>query len=105
MEQQPPQQRINLASTSGCICAKCSNNTFTEVLFLRKVSKFVTGGSNDNYIPIPVFTCSSCGTIYEGALPPEIKSLLNVSVPDVDITEIEGAEPKPQAKVIQMFQP
>jgi len=103
MEQQPPQQRINLASTSGCICSKCSNNTFTEVFLLRKISKFVTGASTDGHIPIPIFICTSCSTPYEGTLAPEVKALFSTAVPDVDMTEIEGQEPQPQAKVIQMF--
>ena len=95
-----PQQRINISSTQGCICSECSNNTFTEVFLLRKVSKFVTGGPTDSHIPISVFSCTKCNTIHQGSLPDELKALMNL--PQQEIPQEEVTE-KPQAKVIQMI--
>jgi hypothetical protein len=36
---------------------------------LRKVSRFVTGTSQDALMPIPVFTCSKCGGVNADFMP------------------------------------
>ena len=72
------------------------------MFLLRKISKFVTGGPVDTYLPIPVFTCSKCSTVHQGSLAPELKTVLNATE-DPQPEVIEELEEKPQAKVIQMF--
>jgi hypothetical protein len=44
-------------------CESCENETFVEVVFLRKISKLLTGQPQDTVIPIPTFKCSSCNHI------------------------------------------
>lgn len=54
---------ISLDKTLPIACEECSNETFTQVLFLRKVSKFLSGTDEDGVIPIPSFACAKCGHI------------------------------------------
>jgi uncharacterized Zn finger protein len=44
-------------------CELCENNTFNEVLKIRKVSKLITGQQRDTIVPIPMFACQKCGHI------------------------------------------
>jgi len=51
---------ISLDKTQSIICESCSNDTFNQVLFLRKASKFLTGTTQDALMPIPTFACVKC---------------------------------------------
>lgn len=52
-----------LKNSSEVVCEVCNNNTFEEVVKLRKVSKIITGSSKDTLIPLPTFACKKCGHI------------------------------------------
>ena len=51
---QTPQMNIDLSNTTA-IESKEGNQLFAEGVILRKVSKFVTGTTEDGILPIPVF--------------------------------------------------
>jgi uncharacterized Zn finger protein len=55
--------RIGLDNSTEIVCESCGNNTFTDVLYLRKVSKLLTGSQDDMVVPLPAFACSKCGHI------------------------------------------
>lgn len=64
--QQQTQQKVSLEMMKNATemkCEKCGNDTFKEVLKLRKLSKLYTGQSKDTIIPIPMFACTKCGHI------------------------------------------
>lgn len=63
MAQQPMNLNISLDKTTALVCEECNNETFTQVTFLRKVSKFIAGTDNDALIPVPSFACSKCGHV------------------------------------------
>ena len=63
MQQQ--QISIPLDKTTPIVCEACQNDTFTQVLYLRKVSKFITGDTKDGLYPVPSFACNKCGHINE----------------------------------------
>lgn len=65
MAQQQMNLNISLDKTTPLTCDSCSNETFTQVTFLRKVSKFIAGTDHDALIPIPSFACSKCGFVNE----------------------------------------
>lgn len=71
------QQQINITldKTTELVCNECNNNTFTEVIFLRKASRFVTGTQQDAIIPITVFSCSKCGHVNEEFIPIQLKKI------------------------------
>jgi len=52
-----------------CEAENCGSETFTEVVFMRKVSKLVTGAPKDSFVPIPTFQCSKCGHINKEFIP------------------------------------
>jgi DNA-directed RNA polymerase subunit RPC12/RpoP len=53
----------HLKDSTGIKCENCGSQVFKEGYLLRKISKLLTGESNDIIQPIPVFTCSDCGHI------------------------------------------
>jgi len=69
MEQEQLKLNISLDKTQEITCEKCNHNVFQEGLMLRKASKFLTGTTQDALIPLPVFSCSSCGHVNEEFLP------------------------------------
>lgn len=93
------QLQINLSQTSGIECSNCRNNTFSEVVILRKVSRFITGAANDSVMPIPVFTCTKCGVLCPDTMAPEVKDLFES---EAQIVEEEPITPDQGSKIIQM---
>ena len=61
------QQQLNITvdKTTELVCEHCGSNTFTEGMFLRKASKFLTGQAQDSIIPVPTFICAQCGKVNE----------------------------------------
>lgn len=56
---------ISLDKTTSIVCDECGNETFTQVLLLRKASKFLTGTAQDALMPIPTFACAKCNHVNE----------------------------------------
>jgi DNA-directed RNA polymerase subunit RPC12/RpoP len=73
MSQEQMNLNISLDKTKGIFCDECGHQAFQEVTLLRKVSRFVTGTSQDALVPIPVFACAKCGHINEEFLPIQLK--------------------------------
>lgn len=51
---------IPLSQTTPVICENCENDTFVQVLYARKVSKFLAGSSEDLTKFVPTLACSKC---------------------------------------------
>jgi uncharacterized Zn finger protein len=62
-----PQQNLNITmdKTTPITCEECGCETFTQITFLREVSKFIAGTDQDALIPIPSFACTKCGYVNE----------------------------------------
>ena len=65
MNQEQVKLNISLNKTTPIVCDECSNETFTQVLLLRKASKFLTGTAQDALMPIPTFACAKCNHVNE----------------------------------------
>jgi hypothetical protein len=50
------------------------NQVFQEAVILRKISKFLTGTSEDAVVPIPVFVDVKTGKILIEMLPKELRT-------------------------------
>ncbi len=74
MDQQQMNLNITLDKTTPVKCDACENETFQEVVLLRKASRFVTGTAQDALIPIPAFACTKCGHVNEDLLPPQLRN-------------------------------
>jgi uncharacterized Zn finger protein len=73
------QVKIDLSQTSGYKCPQCASAFFEQSLLLRKVSKFLSGLSEDVYMPVQVINCKQCGLLAKDALDPNIRSMLNLA--------------------------
>lgn len=58
-----PKPQINIKDAQTVKCESCENETFQEVLSFKKISKILTGSSEDSLVPIPVYKCDKCGHI------------------------------------------
>ena len=76
MNQENLKPNIDLANTTAMISPD-GNQLFAEGVILRKVSKFVTGTTEDGLMPIPVFYDVKTGEIL---LPAKSIRLLQVSL-------------------------
>jgi len=71
------QQQMNLnidIKNTRPITSPEGNQVFAEGVILRKVSRFVTGTSEDGVIPIPVFYDIKTGKILVELLPKELRA-------------------------------
>ena len=70
MEQ--PQMNLDLSKTTS-INTPSGGKIWQQGMILRKVSKFVTGTTEDAIIPIPVFYDPETNEILEDTLPKELR--------------------------------
>ncbi len=77
-EQQKPQQRLSVKDTSEVVCDNCKGTTFSEGMFLRKVSALLTGQPKDSYLPIATFYCVKCHTVNDCFIPEELKNKIQL---------------------------
>lgn len=55
--------QIDIREHPTVTCDECGSLQFVETTFIKKISKFVTGSSSDEYVPIKTYACKSCGHI------------------------------------------
>jgi hypothetical protein len=75
------QQQLNInvdIKNSTAIKSPEGNQVFQEGVILRKVSKFITGTSEDGIIPIPVFFDVKSGKVLVELLPKELRAEFEV---------------------------
>ena len=68
-KQQEINMNVALKDTTPIACEECQSEVFKEGVLLRKVSRFVTGTSQDALMPIPVFACAKCGHVNADFMP------------------------------------
>lgn len=60
----PEQQQMQLIGamqqSAGLKCSNCESYFFEPIVLLRKLSKFVTGQTQDTIFPVQAFRCSDC---------------------------------------------
>ena len=71
-KQQLPQAQVDLSTTTAVV-SEDGNHIFQEGVILRKVSRFITGGTEDGLIPIPVFFDVKTGKVLTELLPKELR--------------------------------
>ena len=71
-EMAPQQPQIDLSKTTS-IPTQEGGDIWKQGFILRKVSRFITGGTEDAVMPIPVFYEGATGKILKDTLPPEIR--------------------------------
>lgn len=67
----PPQNQsggipIEVVKNSEYVeCEKCGSRVFEEKMMIKKISKFMTGASQDQIMPMPVIACAQCSHVNE----------------------------------------
>jgi len=68
------QMNVNIdIKNTQAITSPESNHVFAEGVILRKVSRFVTGTSEDGVIPVPCFYDVATGKVLVELLPKELR--------------------------------
>ena len=75
MDKIQPQMNLDLSKTTP-ILTPSGDKIWVQGYILRKVSKFITGASDDNILPIPVFYDPLTGEILKEGLPSELKFIV-----------------------------
>jgi len=57
--------KIDLKQQPTVVCDKCGSKYFKEIVLIKKVSKLLTGSSEDTIIPFPTYRCDDCGNVNE----------------------------------------
>jgi DNA-directed RNA polymerase subunit RPC12/RpoP len=64
---------LDLTKTNPIECKGCGGEVFVQGFSFRKTSKLLTGGTEDEVIPIEVFLCGDCGELLNELLPKGLK--------------------------------
>lgn len=62
MSQQPNEAQLlgAMQKSTGLKCKECGGFFFEPAILLRKLSKFVTGQTQDTIFPVQAFRCMDC---------------------------------------------
>lgn len=61
--------KVNLRDCETIKCEKCESIYFREVIYIKKVSKLLTGSAEDTTVPFPIYKCDECGHVNKGFNP------------------------------------
>ena len=65
--------QFDIHKTTAVVCEECKNPTFRPVVFLRKISRFVSPDAQDHVVPMDSMECAKCGHINKDFNPsPEV---------------------------------
>lgn len=57
--------QAHLADAPYIECEECGSTQFVEQMMIKRISKFLTGGSQDSITPVPVIACAKCNNVNE----------------------------------------
>ena len=72
MQQQQQGPQVDISATTPLTC-ECGNETFKEVMYLRKESRLMSGLPEDRLVPIQLLACGKCGILVETFIPAPLK--------------------------------
>ena len=74
---------FDLSGAASMTCDKCGHMYFETAFIVKKVSATTSPTGQEGIIPIPVFTCKSCGHINDELAPTDEKlKQATVAVPN-----------------------
>ena len=70
--------KISLREQPTISCDSCGHKYFREVIYIKMVSKILTGSPEDTTVPFPIYACDACGHINDGFNPfeDELKTVI-----------------------------
>jgi len=72
MQQQQQGPQVDISATTPLVC-DCENETFKEVMYMRKESRLMSGLPEDRLVPIQLIACDKCGVLIENFIPAPLK--------------------------------
>ena len=72
MQQQQQGPQVDISATTPLVC-DCENETFKEVMYMRKESRLISGLPEDRLVPIQLIACDKCGVLIENFIPAPLK--------------------------------
>ena len=54
------QLQIDIDKTTSYHCEECTSEFFEEVVCIRKVSRLLSGASDDSLVPMKTYRCADC---------------------------------------------
>ncbi len=92
---QPTPEQMNaqllgaMQKSTGIKCGNCEGFFFEPTVLLRKISRFVTGQSQDTIFPVQAFQCQDCQTPLFEMFPEGM----------ADVEEALGISKQPDSKI------
>ena len=80
MQNQQPQVNLDLTKTTA-VDLPSGGKIWQSGVILRRISKFVTGTSEDGLVPIPIFYDPNTNEILEDTIPKELREEYEYSPP------------------------
>ena len=80
MQNQQPQVNLDLSKTTA-VDLPSGGKIWQSGVILRRISKFVTGTSEDGLIPIPIFFDPNTNEILQDTIPKELREEYEYSPP------------------------
>ena len=80
MQNQQPQVNLDLTKTTA-VDLPSGGKIWQSGVILRRISKFVTGTSEDGLIPIPIFFDPETNEILQDTIPKELREEYEYSPP------------------------
>jgi uncharacterized Zn finger protein len=78
MQQQQQGPQVDISATTPLAC-ECGNETFKEVMYMRKESRLASGLPTDRMVPIQLIACEKCGVLFEDFIPAPLKQFYGKS--------------------------
>ena len=75
----PQQQQVNIAVTLPVVCEECDNETFKDIMYMRKESRLASGLPMDRMVPVQLIACEKCGALAEDFIPAPLKQFYGKS--------------------------
>ena len=57
--------QVNVMDSPNVKCEKCENIFFEKVTIIKKISKLLTGSTEDQLVPMETYVCAKCGHMNE----------------------------------------
>lgn len=92
---QQAQPKIDVSQAKDMNCTKCNNPYFIQAVMVKKISRFVTGTTNDAILPIDVFLCGNCGQPMEELLPKEFRKNQQQTTEETTSSPTTESQPTP----------
>ena len=72
--------QVNISATLPVVCEECSNETFKEVIYMRKESRLASGLPMDRMVPVQLVACEKCSALAEDFIPAPLKQFYGKSI-------------------------